>query len=321
MRYKIFGKTGMKVSEMTLGTWGIGGVGWDDNPEDVRQDAIRAAVEAGVNFIDTAPAYNAGAAERCLGKTLADMGVRKDVFLSTKCGNVFVDGVVYRRDGSAAGVRRQCEESLRNLRTDYIDLMLVHWPDPNVVFEETMGELSKLKQEGKILHVGVSNFSRAQMEEAGRCCEIEAYQPQYSMVHRDDEELIQWAAGQGMGVMTYGSLGGGILTGAFRELTSFTASDSRNRFYKHFQEPAFSQVMALLEVMDRFSAEHDHVPLAQIALNWCAQKKFVSTCIVGAQHREKVFQNAAAFEWSLTREEMAAMDAAIDRCISSGNPA
>ena len=311
MRYKVFGKTGMNVSEMTLGTWGMGGVGWDDNPKAVRQDAIRAAVEAGVNFMDTAPAYNAGAAERCLGETLADMGARQDVVISTKCGNVFVDGVTYRRDGTAAGIRRQCEESLRNLRTDYIDLMLVHWPDPNTPFEETMGELAKMKQEGKILHVGVSNFSKAQMEEAGQYCLIEAYQPQYSMVHRDDEELIRWAAEQGMGVMTYGSLGGGILAGAFRELTTFAASDSRNRFYKHFQEPVFSRVQELLKVMDRFSADHGGVPLSQIALNWCAQKPFVSTCIVGAQHRAKVLENAAAFGWSLTDAEMSALDEAI----------
>ena len=139
---------------------------------------------------------------------------------------------------------------------------------------------------------------------------IEAYQPQYSMVHRDDEPLIRWAAEQGMGVMTYGSLGGGILTGAFREPRTFAPSDSRNRFYKHFQEPTFSKVMELLKVMDGFSAEHG-VPLSQIALNWCAQKDFVSTCIVGAQHREKVAQNAAAFDWSLTPEEMAALDRAI----------
>ena len=194
MRYKEFGKTGMQVSEMTLGTWGIGGVGWDDNPKSVRQDAIRAAVEAGVNFFDTAPAYNAGAAERCLGEALADMGVRDKMYISTKCGNVFVDGVTYRRDGSAAGIRRQCEDSLRNLRTDYVDLMLIHWPDPNTPFAETMAELTKLKEEGKIRHVGVSNFSQAQMEEAGQYCPIEAYQPQYSMVHRDDELLIRWAA-------------------------------------------------------------------------------------------------------------------------------
>ncbi len=311
MRYKAFGNTGMKVSELALGTWGIGGVGWNDNPEETRLDAIRAAVESGINFIDTAPAYNNGEAERVLGKALEDLGARKDVIISTKCGNVFVNGTTYVRDGSAARIRQQCEDSLRNLRTDYIDLYLIHWPDPNTPFAETMEALNQLKKEGKILHVGVSNFSQAQMEEAGQFCPIEAFQPQYSMVHRDDEALIRWAAGQGMGVMTYGSLGGGILTGAFREIQTFAPSDSRNRFYKHFQEPTFSKVMKVLAVMDGLSAKHDNVPLAQIALNWSAQKDFVSSCIVGAQSRKKVEQNCAAFTWALTAEEIALLDDAI----------
>ena len=317
MRYKDFGKTGMHVSEMTLGTWGLGGVGWDDNPLSVRQDAVRSAVEAGVNFFDTAPAYNAGAAERCLGETLADMGVRQKVYLATKCGNQFVDGITYKKDSSPAVIRRQCEESLRNLKTDYIDLYIIHWPDPNTPFAETMELLNTLKQEGKILHIGVSNFSQAQMEEAGKFGLIEAFQPQYSMVHLDSEPLLRWAAEQGMGVMTYGSLGGGILTGAYRSLQQFAPSDSRNRFYKHFQEPMFSKVQELLKVMDAFSAQHGNVPLSQIALNWCAQKEFVSTCIVGAQHREKVDQNAAAFDWSLTAEELSALDEAAKRCLEA----
>ena len=159
MRYKQFGKTGMQVSEMALGTWGIGGVGWDANPEETRLDAIRAAVESGVTFFDTAPAYNAGAAEKVLGKALRDMGARKDVVISTKCGNEYINGG-YVKDGDPAKILRECEESLRNLQTDYIDLYLVHWPDPNTPFEATMDALNRLKKEGKILHVGVSNFSR-----------------------------------------------------------------------------------------------------------------------------------------------------------------
>ena len=230
MRYKKFGKTGMNVSEIALGTWGIGGAGWDDNPEATRLDAIRAAVENGINFIDTAPAYNSGEAERVIGKALKEMGCRQDVIVTTKCGNFYMGNGVYVRDGHRDKIIGQCEESLRNLQTDYIDLMLIHWPDPNTPFEETMGALNDLKAQGKILHVGVSNFSQAQMEEANQYCEIEAFQPQYSMVNRSGEELIRWAADQNMGIMTYGSLGGGILTGAFRELTTFAATDSRNRF-------------------------------------------------------------------------------------------
>lgn len=142
---------------------------------------------------------------------------------------------------------------------------------------------------------------------------MEAYQPQYSMVVRTNEEQMKWAAEQGMGVMTYGSLGGGILTGAFRKLTTFEATDSRNRFYKHFQEPMFSKVMKVLEVMDRISADRDNVPLSQIALNWCAQKEFVSSCIVGAQSRRKIEENCAVYQWMLTSEEIALLDAAIEQ--------
>ena len=309
MRYKTFGKTGLKVSELALGTWGIGGAGWDDNSDDTRLDAIRAAVESGINFIDTAPAYNAGEAERYIGKALKEMGVRKDVVIATKCGNEFINGA-YVRDGSPDKILRECEESLRNLQTDYIDVYLVHWPDPKVPFAETMGALNQLKKEGKILHVGVSNFTQEQMEEAGQYCEIEAYQPQYSMVYRSNEELMKWAAQQGMGIMSYGSLGGGILTGAYRQVQSFATMYNRNRFYKHFQEPMFSKIMKLLAVMDEMSAQRN-VPLAQIALNWAAQQDFVSSCIVGAQSRKKVEQNCAAFSWDLTAEEMATLDKAI----------
>ena len=148
MRYKLLGKTGMKVSEMTLGTWGIGGAGWDDNPEETRLDAIRAAVECGVNFIDTAPAYNGGIAERYIGKVLKDMGVRKDMIITTKCGTEFINGT-YVRSCARDTILRECEESLRNLQTDYIDLYLIHWPDAQVPLEETMDALNTLKQQGK----------------------------------------------------------------------------------------------------------------------------------------------------------------------------
>lgn len=282
MRYKSLGTTGMTVSEMALGTWGIGGAGWDEHPEESRLGAIRAAVEQGVNLIDTAPAYNAGAAERFVGRVLEEMGVRQKMFIATKCGTEFINGG-YVRDCSAAAVIRECEESLRNLRTDYIDLYLIHWPDGKTPFAETMDALSRLKQQGKILHVGVSNFTREQMEEAGKFCPIEVYQTQHSMVFRNNEEQMRWAAAQGMGVMAYGALGGGILTGAIRERREYAPSDSRNRFYRHFQEPMFSKIMELLKEMDQLSSARDGLPLSQIALNWSAQKAFVSCCVVGAQ--------------------------------------
>lgn len=214
MQYQEFGKTSLRVSKLCLGTWGIGGAGWDSYSDESRMDAIKAALECGINFIDTAPAYNAGKAECYVGETLNKLKKRREVVISTKCGNKFVDGK-YLRCGSKESILKQCDESLKNLKTDYIDIYLVHWPDPDVELEETIDAVSTLKKEGKILHAGVSNFSKEQIEEAQKYCKIEAFQPQYSLADRKDEKLIRWAYEQGLGIMTYGTLGGGILTGNY----------------------------------------------------------------------------------------------------------
>ena len=292
MQYQEFGKTGLRVSKLCLGTWGIGGAGWDSYSDESRMDAIKAALECGINFIDTAPAYNAGKAECYVGETLSKLKKRREVVISTKCGNKFVDGK-YLRCGSKESILKQCDESLKNLKTDYIDIYLVHWPDPDVELEETIDAVSTLKKEGKILHAGVSNFSKEQIEEAQKYCKIEAFQPQYSLADRKDEKLIRWAHEQGLGIMTYGTLGGGILTGNYRKLRTFEQTDSRNRFYPYFKEPLFSKAMELLTIMDQI-AEERNVSLAQIAEKWVIQKRFVSSCIRGAQ----------SLQWELTDNEI-----------------
>ena len=302
MQYQEFGKTGLRVSKLCLGTWGIGGAGWDSYSDESRMDAIKAALECGINFIDTAPAYNAGKAECYVGETLNKLKKRKDVVISTKCGNKFVDGK-YLRCGSKESILKQCDESLKNLKTDYIDIYLVHWPDPDVELEETIDAVSTLKKEGKILHAGVSNFSKEQIEEAQKYCKIEAFQPQYSLADRKDEKLIRWAHEQGLGIMTYGTLGGGILTGNYRKLRTFEQTDSRNRFYPYFKEPLFSKAMELLTIMDQI-AEERNVSLAQIAEKWVIQKRFVSSCIIGAQSRARVEENCRNLQWELTDNEI-----------------
>lgn len=302
MQYQEFGKTGLKVSKLCLGTWGIGGAGWDSYSDESRMDAIKAALECGINFIDTAPAYNAGKAECYVGETLSKLKKRREVVISTKCGNKFVDGK-YLRCGSKESILKQCDESLKNLKTDYIDIYLVHWPDPDVELEETIDAVSTLKKEGKILHAGVSNFSKEQIEEAQKYCKIEAFQPQYSLADRKDEKLIRWAYEQGLGIMTYGTLGGGILTGNYRKLRTFEQTDSRNRFYPYFKEPLFSKAMELLTVMDQI-AEERNVSLAQIAEKWVIQKRFVSSCIIGAQSRARVEENCRNLQWELTDNEI-----------------
>lgn len=302
MQYQEFGKTGLRVSKLCLGTWGIGGAGWDSYSDESRMDAIKAALECGINFIDTAPAYNAGKAECYVGETLSKLKKRREVVISTKCGNKFVDGK-YLRCGSKESILKQCDESLKNLKTDYIDIYLVHWPDPDVELEETIDAVSTLKKEGKILHAGVSNFSKEQIEEAQKYCKIEAFQPQYSLADRKDEKLIRWAYEQGFGIMTYGTLGGGILTGNYRKLRTFEQTDSRNRFYPYFKEPLFSKAMELLTIMDQI-AEERNVSLAQIAEKWVIQKRFVSSCIIGAQSRARVEENCRNLQWELTDNEI-----------------
>lgn len=302
MQYQEFGKTGLRVSKLCLGTWGIGGAGWDSYSDESRMDAIKAALECGINFIDKAPAYNAGKAECYVGETLNKLKKRREVVISTKCGNKFVDGK-YLRCGSKESILKQCDESLKNLKTDYIDIYLVHWPDPDVELEETIDAVSTLKKEGKILHAGVSNFSKEQIEEAQKYCKIEAFQPQYSLADRKDEKLIRWAYEQGLGIMTYGTLGGGILTGNYRKLRTFEQTDSRNRFYPYFKEPLFSKAMELLTIMDQI-AEERNVSLAQIAEKWVIQKRFVSSCIIGAQSRARVEENCRNLQWELTDNEI-----------------
>ena len=289
---------GSKVPAIGLGTFGS-----DKYNSDQIAEAVYGGIRAGYRMIDCASVYQnenriGESIERVLKEGIVD---RADLFITSKVWND-----MHNR------VKESCEKSLKDLRVSYLDLYLVHWPDPNVSMEETIGAVAQLKKEGKILHAGVSNFTKEQIEEAGKYCEIEAYQPQYSMLDGDNEAVIRWAAAQDMGIMSYGTLGGGILTGTYREVRTFGETDNRNRFYPYFREPLFSKVMELLEVMDAIASERG-VPLAQIAVNWTLQQPFITSCIAGAQSRKKVEENCAGLEWQLTEDEMHRLDQAIQR--------
>lgn len=311
MRYKELGTTGEKVSALTIGTWAMGGVGWGEIHKSDSIQAIHAMLDYGVNSIDTAPGYNFGESERIVGEAIK--GRRDKVFVTTKTGVYNTKEIPFVKDCRRDSVLRLCDESLRNLQTDYIDLMLIHWPDIeyNTPFEETMEALNDLKKAGKIRHIGLSNFNREQIEDISRYGDIVALEPPYSMVNREQEDLMKWVASRGMANMTYGSLGAGILTGAIRELPDFAPDDTRLNFYDFFKEPKFSQVMKLLKVLDEIAAAHN-APVAQVAVNWNSQKDFVTTSLCGVRNAEEAAENCSGFEWSLTDEEMKAIDKAID---------
>ena len=309
MEYTTLGSTGLKVSKLCFGTWGIGGAGWDDNSEEVRLAAIREALESGINFFDTAPAYNGGAAEKLIGKALKESGKRKDCVIVTKCGSDFVDGQ-YVHDGSGRHIRAQIDRSLQNLQTDYIDVYLLHWPDEDVPVEDTFGALKEIRDAGKVRFIGVCNHSPEELAAAEKICPVDVVQEHFSMLVQDRIPTLSYAAEKGMGTMAYGVLGGGMLTGRYRTLETYDEMDSRGSFYTFFQEPGFSKAMKLLTRLDRIAAECG-TSLPELTLRWTMEKDFVTTVLFGAQKAERVRANVKAMSLRLSPEKLAAIDRAI----------
>ncbi len=311
MRYKKFGKTDMNMSVLTIGTWALGGsADWGSAVKEDCIAAMHAMMDNGVNSVDTAPGYNYGKSEIIVGEAIK--GRRDKMYVTTKTALYSKGDEQYFKDGRYDSVISLCETSLKNLQTDYIDLMLIHWPDNNLntPIEETMRALEDLKKAGKIRYAGVSNFSVEQIKEALAYGELVANEPQYSMVNRTNEDLMLWCYDNGIANMTYGSLGAGILTGAIRELPKFGEGDMRLVFYDFFVEPKFSKVMSLLKVLDEIAAAHN-APVAQVAVNWNAQKDYVQTALCGVRNVQEANENCKGLEWELTSEEMATIDKAI----------
>jgi len=316
MRYKHFKNANVDASALAVGTWAIGGAGYGAVEDQESIASIQAMFDGGVNLVDTAPAYGNGHSEIVTGKALKGYD-RSKLLVSTKCT---VGGTTLKamrgvdshdgRDATFANVMYECECSLRRLDTDYIDFYFIHWPDYDTPFYETAAALNLLKEQGKIRYIGLSNFSKEQMLNVERYCKIDVIQPAYSMVVRRDEDLMKWSVERGIDTFTYGSLGAGILTGAFREVPTFQKGDPRDHFYPFFKEPHFSKVMKVLAVMDEISAQTGK-PLAQIAINWSTQKDYVSTALCGVRNVAEAAENCATFDWTLTDAQIAAIDAAI----------
>ena len=311
MRYKHVGNAGIDISALAVGTWAIGGQQWGDVNEKDSIDAIRAMIDGGVNLVDTAPIYGNGHSEEVVGKALEN-GYREKVFLATKFSISNDENGAVINNGSYENAIWECEQSLKRLNTDHIDIYIMHWPDPATPVEVTMRALADLKKSGKIRFIGVSNFDRNLIEEAQKVVRIDFLQPPYSMVEESQKELLAWCETQGIGTMTYGSLGAGILTGAIRELPDWEENDFRYTFYDYFKNPKFFKIMELLKVMDKI-AQVRNKPLAQIALNWSTQKSYVSTAICGVRDPQQAYENCATFDWELTGEEMELIDSEIER--------
>lgn len=304
MRYKKFGNTGLTVSEICLGTWAYGNdyFGKVDDNESI--DAVRASIEEGINIIDTAPAYGAGHAEEVVGKAIK--GLRDKVIITTKCGVIRKPGQ-FIRDLKPETIRKDLEQSLKRLGVDYIDVYLLHWPDANTPLEDTIEEIVKLKETGKFLHFGLSNFSLKQIEIISKIVPVEVIQPQYSILVRERKELIGTCAKHGIGIMTYGTLAGGMLTGKFKEKPVFGENDTRYNMYPFFDGELWEKSKALVDGLEVLSQKIGR-PVSEIAINYVAQDTNIHTAIAGAKNRKQAIANARAAQWELAAEDRAQID-------------
>ena len=301
MKYRKLGNSDLEVSRVGLGTWAMGDDYWGPVDDNESIKAIREAVDNGINLIDTAPAYGGGHSEEVVGRAVE--GRRSEVILATKVGTLRTpDG--FRRDLSPAIIAKQLEDSLRYLKTDVIDLYQIHWPDPDTPIEESLEALDKLKNQGKFRYLGVSNFEIPLLEKSRELTEIVSHQPRYSLLQREiEEKLLPFCKEHTLGTLGYGTLAGGILTGKFSEIPELPEGDNRKHFYPFFQEPEWSRVRKVVDVLEGIGRERN-VPTSQVAINWANRDAGVTCALVGAKRPDQAKANAASAEWELSGEEI-----------------
>jgi len=303
MRRRKLGAHGPEISVIGYGAWEAGGSAWGPNEsEDVVIDAIRAGIEAGIDWIDTAEVYGDGVSEMLVGRAIS--GRRDEVVVATK--------VAPQPEGSGfapAQVREACEKSLGRLGIDRIDLYQLHWPDETgVPLEDTWGAMCELQDAGLIGSIGVSNFDRGQIETCLAIRHVDSLQPEFSMLVRENAELIRWCGEEGVGVITYGPLAFGLLTGAITADTRFPPGDWRGE--KQAEGP-FADLPRSLEVVDRIRpvAERLGCTMSQLALAWNVDQPGVTAAIAGSRNPAHVRANAAAGDIELDEATLAELGA------------
>ncbi len=314
------GMTGLEVYPIAFGAWQLGGE-WGEFDEEQAIAAIRQARELGVNLFDTAQGYGFGASEQLLGRALRDDldKRRNEVVIATKGGLRVTDqGLV--RDASRDFLRGGLEASLRSLGTDYVDIYQVHWPDPNVAFAETAAALEELVQEGKIRHVGVSNYDAAQMAEFARVRPVETLQPPYNLFRRDVEaEVLRYAREHAIGVLVYGPLAHGLLTGSMDEHTTFAADDWRSQS-SVFEGEAFRRNLEVVSELERFAAVELGTSVAQLAVAWTLANPAVHVAIVGARSPGHIEEGVAAAELRLSEGDLERIDRIMAASVAIAGP-
>jgi aryl-alcohol dehydrogenase-like predicted oxidoreductase len=318
MEFRQFGRTGLKVSAVGFGCWEIGGT-YGRIDESQFQRAVAQAIDSGINCFDTAEAYGMGVSEEALARALG--GRRNNVVIATKFG-VGYEEMPNRRDSSRKRVLASIDKSLQRLRTDHVDVYLVHWPDPNTPLDETMRALDDVVRQGKVRFIGVSNFRLAQIEECARLRRIDVVQYAWNMFDRRMQaEIFPYCAAQQIAVMAYGSLAYGMLSGTFHAGMSFDENDWRSRggnlgslnlFRTLFGPEHFPRNLAAVEELKRLAAKYGK-SLPQFALRWTLSNPVVGTALVGFRASAEVTENLGALGWDISNADMAEIDAILAR--------
>jgi aryl-alcohol dehydrogenase-like predicted oxidoreductase len=317
MEYRKLGTSDVTVSRVIFGAWAIGGWFWGGTDDEKAVQAIRRAIDLGVNTIDTAPMYGFGHSERIVGEAIK--GRRDKVVIATKCGLVWdrEDGERFfeTRDNEGRphtiyrclkkdNVLRECDLCLERLGIDCIDLYQCHWPDRTTPIKETMEAMTRLLEEGKIRAIGVSNFTAAMIDECRKYAPVHCDQPEYNMLSRGAEkEVLPYCADNNIGVIVYSPLHQGLLTGEVTMERKFPPDDQRS-WKAWFKSENRKRVLDFLDKVRPIAEAHGKT-LAQLAVNWCLCQRGITAAIVGARTAEQVEDNVGGAGWKLTQTEVA----------------
>jgi len=304
---KRLGNSDMELTPIGIGAWAMGGGGWAFawGPQDDAQSiaAIQAALDRGVNWIDTAAIYGLGHSEEVVARALNGRSNRPYIF--TKCALVWDEQRQISRSLKAESIRRECETSLKRLKVDTIDLYQIHWPDPDPDLEEGWSTLAQLQKEGKVRWIGVSNFNVAQMERCRKIAPITSLQPPYSAISPEVEnEILPYCQQHGIGVIVYSPMKSGLLTGAMtRERIANFPQDDFRRKALNFQEPHLTRNLEFAELMKQMGARHGRTA-GEVAIAWTLRHPAVTAAIVGMRSSQQVDGVIGAMEFRLSNQEI-----------------
>jgi aryl-alcohol dehydrogenase-like predicted oxidoreductase len=316
MEMRKLGNSDLQITPVGFGAWAIGGSGWDfawGHQEDADSiAAIHRSLELGVNWIDTAAVYGIGHSEEVVAQSLKDWhGGRPHVF--TKCVLRWDEKGHVTQNHTAASIRRECEDSLRRLQIEVIDLYQMHWPpsDNGPGLEEAWQAMASLQKEGKVRWIGVSNFDVAQIKRAEKIAKPSSLQPPYSLVRRAvDKEILPYCKQEGIGVIAYAPMASGLLTGAMtRERAAALPADDFRSKSPEFREPRLSKNIELVERLRKVGARHGRNP-GEVAIAWVLSNPAVNGAIVGARNAKQAEGVMQAGDLKLTREELVEIEGA-----------